>query len=336
MPIIKLSIIIPCYNVEKYIGECLDSIYDQNIPQEEFEVICVNDGSLDKTQFIIQNYQEKYKNLTLINHQINRSGTARNTGLKAAQGAYIWFIDSDDWIRSNCFLDLVTLMVNYNLDILNFNFTTQKSDNSYITEYSFERTETIPGDTFFHLNLKEFWKNGSVCRRIYNHDFLKSLNITFSEIGYMQDTVFSLRTVFYSNRFKQIDDIIYFYRWNDQSIQKSKWGAHKSLAVCKVISELMIFSSEIHSKDSVFAECVNELALFNVNRFLKWFLYLNYKERSIAYSILKKHRLEILKSGYLKGWRYYLLSKMNWAIYILFIFSPVLDLAKKIKRLLQI
>ena len=92
----KLSIIIPFYKVERYIAECLDSVFAQDIPESEYEVICVNDCSPDGSRAIVLEYQKKHKNLVIIEHEKNMMlGAARNTGLRAAKGDFVWFIDSE-------------------------------------------------------------------------------------------------------------------------------------------------------------------------------------------------------------------------------------------------
>ena len=99
---IRLSIIIPFYNVEQYIAQCLDSVYQQDIPEEEYEVICVNDASPDGSREIVKEYQKKHKNLILVEHERNKKlGGARNTGLNVAHGTYVLFVDSDDMLAEN-------------------------------------------------------------------------------------------------------------------------------------------------------------------------------------------------------------------------------------------
>ena len=104
----RLSIIIPFYNVEQYIAQCLDSVYDQDIPENEYEVICVNDASPDASVDIVKRYQKEHSNLILIEHDRNKKlGAARNTGRKVAIGKYIWNVDSDDKIAPNCLNNLL-------------------------------------------------------------------------------------------------------------------------------------------------------------------------------------------------------------------------------------
>jgi len=110
MNMISLSFIVPFYNVEKYIGACLDSLYAQDISEEEYEVICVDDCSPDKSRDIVLKFQRKHDNLKLITHEENKClGGARNTGINVAKGKYLWFVDSDDMIRPNCLKTLISL-----------------------------------------------------------------------------------------------------------------------------------------------------------------------------------------------------------------------------------
>ena len=110
----KISIIIPAYNVEKYIGECLLSIIKQTF--KELEIIIINDGSTDRTEEIIKLFK-KDKRIVIINQKNKKQGGARNTGLKIAKGEYIGFIDSDDWIEHNYYEELYKAILKYNADI---------------------------------------------------------------------------------------------------------------------------------------------------------------------------------------------------------------------------
>lgn len=118
------SIIIPVYNGEQYIKNCLDSIYRQGLGDDDFEVICVNDCSTDNTAQVISEYGKFHQNIRLINHETNRrQGSARNTGVKVAKGDYILYIDADDTFESNA-LPLLRNVIekNKDLDILKFDY----------------------------------------------------------------------------------------------------------------------------------------------------------------------------------------------------------------------
>lgn len=96
------SFIVPVYNVEKYLPECLDSLLEQDIPHEDYEIICVNDGSTDGSLSILRDYEARCSNVRVIDKENGGVSTARNTGLDAARGDYIWFVDSDDLIAPRC------------------------------------------------------------------------------------------------------------------------------------------------------------------------------------------------------------------------------------------
>ena len=93
----KVSVIIPVYNVEKYLEECLDSVVNQTL--KEIEIICINDGSIDNSVKILEKYRDKYSNIKVINQKNLGVGRARNVGVKLAKGEYIFFLDSDDYIE---------------------------------------------------------------------------------------------------------------------------------------------------------------------------------------------------------------------------------------------
>ena len=120
---LRLSFIVPFYNVEPYIEECIRSLYNQDIPQEEYEVICIDDCSPDGSRAIVERLQQEYPTLKLLRTPENlRQGGARNMGLDIAQGKYIWFVDSDDVIKSKCLGELLELAEKNQLDVLPFYF----------------------------------------------------------------------------------------------------------------------------------------------------------------------------------------------------------------------
>lgn len=117
----KLSVIIPAYNVEQYIGDCLDSIFNQQIEKDALEVIVVNDGSKDKTEDIIKQYVVLHPNLIYLYQENQGQSIARNTGLKRATGDLIWYVDSDDATTENSINTIFSYFEKYpNADFLTF------------------------------------------------------------------------------------------------------------------------------------------------------------------------------------------------------------------------
>ena len=96
---IKISIIIPCYNIEKYLNKCLMSLFDQTF--KDFEIICIDDGSSDDTLNILNKYAKEHSNLRVITQTNQYAGVARNNGMKYAKGEYLLFLDGDDFFELN-------------------------------------------------------------------------------------------------------------------------------------------------------------------------------------------------------------------------------------------
>lgn len=128
------------FNSELYIEECLDSIISQKLFCD-CEVICVDDKSTDRSCEIIAEYEKRYSNVHLIKHDVNKkAGRARNTGVKAATGQYIWFVDSDDMIASGALEKIVTQLNENSLDVFCFNYSLKYEDSEQICKVFKEST----------------------------------------------------------------------------------------------------------------------------------------------------------------------------------------------------
>lgn len=119
---VKVSVIVPIYNVEIWLEECLESLLTQGLSDTEYEVICVDDGSTDRSGSIAAAYAERYRQIILIRQENKGSSGARNAGLRAARGKYIYFIDSDDWLDSGALGALYHLAERSGLDKLAFDY----------------------------------------------------------------------------------------------------------------------------------------------------------------------------------------------------------------------
>lgn len=116
----KISIIIPIYNVEKYINKCLDSLINQTL--EELEFICINDGSTDNSLNILNNYVKNDSRFIVINQSNQGQGIARNNGIKIAKGEYIAFVDPDDWLENSTFEKVYNLAIENSANVVQFNY----------------------------------------------------------------------------------------------------------------------------------------------------------------------------------------------------------------------
>ncbi len=192
---IRLSIIIPFYNVEKYIAECLESVYNQDIPEEEYEVICVNDASPDNSRDIVLEYQKKHSNLILVEHKVNKKlGAARNTGRRVARGKYIWNVDSDDMIVPNCLGHILSICEGNCLDVLIFD---RLYNDGKTLEYDRIGWQNITGP----YSGFEIWKSVKnrlifpAWNKVFRKGFLDENNIYSPEINMGEDVPYSVEAV---------------------------------------------------------------------------------------------------------------------------------------------
>ena len=220
---IRLSIIIPFYNVEQYIAQCLDSVYRQDIPEEEYEVICVDDCSPDNSIAIVEEYVKKHDNLVIVRNQYNRKlGGARNAGMEVANGKYIWFIDSDDFIEENCVGKLLSIAENEDLDMLHFNYV--EYPNAENPTRRPQNTELMSG-TDMWFDPAFIWAHDLVTawRKLYKRQFLIDNNIQFAEHIMFEDNDYAIVVFANAKRVKHIALCAYHYRNNPNSITRVKY-----------------------------------------------------------------------------------------------------------------
>ena len=217
---IILSIIIPFYNVEQYIAQCLDSVYHQDIPEEEYEVICVNDGSPDNSREIVIEYQKTHKNLILIEHEHNKKlGAARNTGRSIARGKFIWNVDSDDYIADNCLKSILEQCERNDLDILMFNLASFTNSNIEIADFPFTSYgEVIDGLTSLNNNIHYIERFCPVWRYVYSKEFLDRNMIYSPEINMGEDVPYAFKSMILAKRVVFVNEVYYFYRINPASL----------------------------------------------------------------------------------------------------------------------
>jgi glycosyltransferase involved in cell wall biosynthesis len=301
----KLSIIIPFFNVEEYISQCLDSVYSQDISESDFEVICINDNSTDGSKNIVLKYQKKHTNLILVEHETNKKqGAARNTGLKIAKGRYVWFIDSDDFIKSNVFKNLLTIIETNNLEILHFN--TQNYDQygklSNCTNFEYN-VNIMTGIDYCRNYLSKNWIL-ITCTKMYSKEFLFSHGLFFQEGVYFEDMVHSLKAIILCKKFLYIKDKVYYYRHNSSSTSNSGIysGIKLSNRVKYNIDSIEIIETLISGNDKILKEKLINGYIWALKKYLKIILLMPNKERHKFYEENKNlnigslyHRLNFLE-----------------------------------------
>lgn len=229
----RLSYILPCYNVGRFITDTLGSLYAQGMPEDEFEVICVNDCSTDDTHDRIAAFAEAHTNLILLDQPWNMySGAARNRGLDVAQGEYIWFVDSDDQVKPGVAPKLLELACAEKLDLLLFNydeFVDGHPEDVYPAQAIFQGTDVMDGGSFVHTYFDDRLTRLSLLwLRLFRRGLIEENKIRFPDLYISQDCPFAWETLLLAKRVKAIPDRCYLYRSSAGSITANKNTAKKA------------------------------------------------------------------------------------------------------------
>lgn len=238
----KISVIVPVYNVEKYLTECIESICSQSL--EDLEIICVNDGSTDNSLDILNDFAKQDKRIIVINKANSGYGHTINMGLNAATGEYIGIIESDDFADKNMFEDLYKLAKDNDADIAKgdwFNYWSKnkfaRKNNRISSAKAFQLTNSKKDKSLLRIN-------PSVWSAVYKREFLNKYNIRFLETpgASYQDLAFSFKVFALAERIILTDKAYLYYRQdNMNSSVKSKT---KVYCVCDEYDEIDRFLEE--------------------------------------------------------------------------------------------
>ena len=240
----KLSVIIPVYNVENYIKECLDSIINQTIGIENIEVIIINDCSTDNTENIIKQYTEKYPSIKLINQKTNQGpGEARNIGIKKSTGEYITFLDGDDFISTNTYKHCIDqTQKNPDADLIIYKYTLYTPKNINIPPdihqeiYKKDQTITNPNKT------PEIIFSTSPWNKIYKRKLIPYLQ--FPNMLY-EDNITSVKTILNSEKTIITTQPTYYYRYEKENTSRSQKITTKNINdLIKSIKQILNLKTE--------------------------------------------------------------------------------------------
>ena len=240
-----LSIIVPVYNVEKYLRKCVDSLLTQDLPPEEYEIILVDDGSTDQSGTICDEYASSHTNLKVLHQQNGGLSAARNSGVAVAQGRYVQFVDSDDYLEPNVLKTLVEKMETDRLDVLRFNYRNvneryeviePNKDPKRWVNYS---SEVCDGLTFLNERL------GPAC---YACQFMARRELLtdcrFKEGIYFEDTEWTPRMLIKAQRAVSTDMMVYNYLFREGSITQSVDEAKKR----KVLADKLLLVDSLKAQ----------------------------------------------------------------------------------------
>lgn len=251
-----ISVIVPVYNVEKYLPQCISSILNQTI--QNLEIILVDDGSLDNSGKICDDFSKNDNRIIVVHKENGGLSSARNAGLKIANGNYIGFVDSDDWLDENMYETLLKLINDTNADISYCNFFRTANGNEKISPINNEIIESfnnIEGLNNFYTDL--YQPTVVAWNKLYAKKLFDNVIYPVGKIHEDEGTTYKLfckaNKITYSNR------PLYYYRITPNSITTSKFNV-KRLDIIELYDEKIKFIKNLHNDDLY-------------SKTLKWYLF---------------------------------------------------------------
>ena len=264
----KVSVIIPVYNTEKYLRECLDNVVNQTL--KEIEIICINDCSTDNSLAILEEYAKKDGRIKVVSQDKNSGspGKIKNIGIQQACGEYIGFVDSDDWVDLNYFEELYKVAKANNAEMsattkISFVHPT-KTETKYLI--SSEGVLSTPKEKSNLLQM-----SGSNCNKIYKTDFIKQNKIVCCEVrNIAEDNLFSQTAMVLANKIALISSVGYYYRKHETSLTAHK-RTEKDFYIFEIYKQICSFVSNYYKNNASlrkeYLTCVKKRATQD----FKWF-----------------------------------------------------------------
>ena len=299
---VKISVVSPVYNVENYLEKCLDSLLNQTF--DDFEIICVNDGSTDSSLDILESYAKKDSRFKIITQENRGLSGARNTGIKEVTGEYTLFVDSDDWLEVNALEELSKQVDKTSSDITMFKFRFYNEDLDNFSQSSFTNLDVIPENLDDEFNYGDvldilFKISHAPFNKLYKTEFLNN-SIEFPEGVIYEDLYFFYTVFFNAEKCSVLRKIIYNYMIREDSI--STTGDEKSYHILKVLNHVQ---DNLISKN-IYDNVKDDFLMFIIVN-LKY-VYLRIKtEFKESYFNLIKRNYDCFNLGDVKsfeGWHY--------------------------------
>lgn len=294
-----ISIIIPVYNVENYLEQCLDSVINQNL--NDIEIICVNDGSTDNSLNILKKFASQDKRIRIISKENGGQASARNLGIQEANGKYISFVDSDDFIKNDMLTKLYEIAETYDLDIAMCKVSLYDNNSGKINNnawyYKLGVFENCNKKIFNHNDTHEFTCEISVTpyNKIYKTSLLKENNILFPEGLIFEDEKFFYDVYLRAKKVSIVDEFLYYYRVNRKgsTVDISKDNDYSDMvSIYKLIRQTF---KETGNYESYKVLLANRLIHLEFSRFTQTSE--KYKER--FFNMMKEDLSEVLKDEFI-------------------------------------
>ncbi|CUQ42747.1 putative glycosyltransferase EpsJ [Clostridium paraputrificum] len=288
---IKISVIVPIYNVEEYLDECIKSIVNQSY--KNLEIILVNDGSKDRSLFICNKYQCEDERIRIISKENGGLSDARNAGLSVATGDYISFIDGDDYLELDMYKFLVDKIQKYNADIAICGL--YRSEEDYRDKMTRKVELTFNSEQALATMFKETYFNTSACDKLFKRELFSSIKFP---VGKIYEDLFTIYKVIDSaSCIVYNSDPKYFYRITDGSITNCKFS-EKNLDFLQATEEILCFLQEYYP--NIIPTMKNRLTRYSTS-FLRLIIKSNYENNSVILRLqknIKSNLYSYIKSDY--------------------------------------
>ena len=233
----KISIIIPIYNAGQYIDNCLESVASQDL--QEWEAICINDGSTDNSLEVLTGWAEKDKRIKVFSHENHGAGYSRNKGIGLAEGEFLFFLDADDWIHDEAVLsDLYNAAKENDVRICGGTFEAVYGDKRISQWSGNQKKYTFDEDRLW--DYRDFQFDYGWVRFIYDREFLIKNDLKIPEYSFFEDPVFFVKTMDKAERFYALKRIVYCYRdayrersFKRQEVEDLLKGVHEIVSIAK-------------------------------------------------------------------------------------------------------
>ncbi len=311
----KLSVIIPIYNVEKNIDQCLKSILQQSIPITDYEIIIIDDGSTDSSFSLIKEITKSFTHIHLYSQENKGVSCVRNRGLQLAKGKYLYFVDGDDYIATNTLKILIEKAIMNNLDILEFSSIRTQSRN-----FKNSKTKSYPTNELKILNGNKYIASRSFHDALwvyfYKREFLLKTRLQFIEGRTKQDMIFNAELISLAQRvaFYPLDTYRYVINPFSITTRRDPKGLRRSIEDFVFITlkyNKLILKLENQNVNTTILKQKQQTQLFNI---CKGLLQSDYKMPEIkkVLNTLKSESIYPLKTYY---------GKVNYRKYLTYLFN---------------
>lgn len=268
----KLSIIIPIYNAEKYLDRCLESLWKQDLSVDEYEVICINDGSTDASVSILNKCKEKHTNLKLISTENKGQAHARNKGLEIAKGEYITFVDADDYIVIDSLRKVLDYIDRNSLDILYANILWQDNDGIIYEDNNIIGKDNVISDGLIHQRRTlppTFYKRELIGKMIFPTKVM---------IG--EDTIFNALVQLKAKKVSFFSEPYYVYVNTPNSLSKKILTDKAYIGFLEALKQLISFKEhEIDSTSVLEKKYIDSVILIFLNRIIDFHILPNFDDK---------------------------------------------------------